>query len=79
MYNDRLTIPAKFGLYYGTMYAVASLSSLFCIPLSASILEHFGAQTLVIVFGGVLVVALGAFSMARLAIQDYKWRWMGVV
>ncbi|KAK4227309.1 riboflavin transporter MCH5 [Podospora fimiseda] len=75
----QLTIPAKFGTYYGTMYAVASLSSLLCIPLSAWILEHLGTQMFVVIFGVLLVVAFGAFSMARFAIQDYKWKWSHVV
>ncbi|KAK3995276.1 major facilitator superfamily domain-containing protein [Cladorrhinum sp. PSN332] len=75
----QLTVPSKFGLYYGTMYAVASLSSLLCIPLSASILDHFGTQLFVVIFGVILVVALCAFSMARFAIQEYKWRWAHVI
>ncbi|KAK4158716.1 riboflavin transporter MCH5 [Cladorrhinum sp. PSN259] len=75
----QLTIPEKFGLYYGTMYAVASLSSLLCIPLSASILDQFGSQLFVVIFGVILVVALGAFCMARLSIQAYKWKWVQVV
>jgi hypothetical protein len=61
------------------MYAVASLSSLLCIPLSASILDRFGSQLFVVIFGVILVVALGAFCMARLSIQAYKWKWAHVV
>lgn len=75
----QLTVPNKFGQYYGTSYSVVSLSSLLCIPLSASILENLGTEGFVLVFGAVLISALAAFSLARFTIQGCAWRWKDVV
>lgn len=58
---------------------ISACRSLLCIPLSAVILDHLGTQGFVIVFGVVLLIALAAFTMARLAIQGYVWRWAHVV
>ncbi|KAM7194391.1 riboflavin transporter MCH5 [Rhypophila sp. PSN 637] len=75
----QLTVPGRFGQFYGTSYSVVSFSGLLCIPLSAVILDSLGTQGFVLVFGGVLLVALGAFVMARWAIQGYTWRWKEVI
>ncbi|KAK3361949.1 major facilitator superfamily protein [Lasiosphaeria ovina] len=71
----QLTKPSKFGQFYGTSYSVVSFSALLCIPLSAAILDGLGTRGFVLIFGGVLLIALAAFTMARFAIQDYHWKW----
>ncbi|KAK4184491.1 riboflavin transporter MCH5 [Podospora australis] len=75
----QLTVPSKFGQYYGTSYSVVSFSSLLCIPLSASILDHLGTRGFVLVFGAVLLSALAAFVLARFSIQGYAWKWKDIV
>ncbi|KAK3385387.1 major facilitator superfamily domain-containing protein [Podospora didyma] len=75
----QLTKPSKFGQFYGTSYSVVSFSALMCIPLSAVILDGLGTTGFILVFGGVLLIALGAFLMARLAIQGYVWKWKEVI
>lgn len=49
------------------------------MPLSAEVLHDVGTQWFVVVFGGVLILALLAICMARLATLEYRWRWTAVV
>lgn len=42
-------------------------------------LESVGKQAMVGFFGGVLIVALGMFLMARWACLGYRWRWQAKI
>lgn len=53
--------------------------ALLCIPLSAVILDSLGTRGFILIFGGVLLVALGAFTMARWSIQGYVWKWKDAI
>jgi len=66
---------SQYGLYYGTGYSVVSFSALICIPISGALLPAIGPQGLLAFFGGVLVLSLMCFAMARWAFLDYRWKW----
>lgn len=53
--------------------------TLICIPIGGEMLESVGKQAMVGFFGGVLIVALGMFLMARWACLGYRWRWQAKI
>ena len=65
----------EFGRYYGTLYLVASLATLVCIPIGGEMLEAVGPQTMVIFFCAVTAVSLVTFLASRWACLDWKWKW----
>ncbi|KAL2796618.1 major facilitator superfamily domain-containing protein [Aspergillus keveii] len=68
--------PAKeIGMRFGTFYCLVSFATLICIPIGGEMLEKVGARMVVVWLGGVLVVAMGMFLLARWACLGYRWDW----
>ncbi|GLI79919.1 hypothetical protein PoHVEF18_008267 [Penicillium ochrochloron] len=69
-----------FGLASGSFLSLApALATLICIPIGGEMLEKVGSRAMVAYLGGVLVVALGMFVMARWASLSYRWRWQAKI
>jgi MFS family permease len=66
----------EFGRYYGTLYFIASLATLVCIPISGELIQVVGAQAMVGFFCAVLGLALVCFVASRWACLGWRWRWM---
>jgi len=49
--------------------------TLICIPVGGELLPTIGGEGFVAFFGGILVLSLMSFLMARWACLDYKWKW----
>ncbi|KAK8123410.1 major facilitator superfamily domain-containing protein [Apiospora kogelbergensis] len=63
----------EFGRYYGTMYFVASLATLICIPVSGELVESVGPTAYVVFLCAVLAVSLVSFVFSRWACLDRRW------
>ncbi len=50
-------------------------STLICIPVGGELLPAVGGTAFVAFFGGILVLSLFSFLMARWACLDYRWKW----
>ncbi|KIW18345.1 hypothetical protein PV08_02633 [Exophiala spinifera] len=68
-----------FGRYYGTMYFVASLATLVCVPISGELVESVGPQIMVGFMCAVLALSLGTFILSRWACLGWKWSWTAKV
>ncbi|TVY36773.1 Riboflavin transporter [Lachnellula subtilissima] len=66
----------EYGQFYGTSYSVVAFATLICIPIAAELLPTIGATGFVAFFGGILLLSLGSFVMARWASLDYQWKWL---
>lgn len=69
----------QFGRYYGTLYFVASLALLVCIPVSGELVESVGPQVMVGFMCAVLALCLFTFILSRWACLGWKWKWMAKV
>ena len=69
----------QFGRYYGTLYFVASLALLVCIPVSGELVESIGPEVMVGFMCAVLALSLVTFIISRWACLGWKWRWMAKV
>ncbi|KAH8815443.1 MFS monocarboxylate transporter [Xylogone sp. PMI_703] len=65
----------EYGQFYGTSYSVVAFATLICIPVGGELLPTIGADGFVAFFGGILVLSLASFLMARWACLDYRWEW----
>jgi MFS family permease len=65
----------EFGRYYGTLYFVASLSTLVCIPIGGELIEVVGPKFLVGFYCVVLAFTLVTFTLSRWACLGWKWSW----
>lgn len=65
----------EYGQFYGTSYSVVAFATFLCIPLGGQLLPSIGSEGFVAFFGGILVLSLGSFLMARWACLDYRWKW----
>jgi MFS family permease len=65
----------EFGRYYGTLYFVASLSTLVCIPIGGELIQVVGPRFLVGFYCVVLAFALFTFTLSRWACLGWKWSW----
>jgi MFS family permease len=63
----------EFGRYYGTMYFVASLATLVCIPISGELIEVVGPQSMVAFYCAILGLSLVAFAFSRWACMGRRW------
>ncbi|KAF2644960.1 MFS general substrate transporter [Massarina eburnea CBS 473.64] len=63
----------EFGRYYGSMYFVASLATLICIPISGELVQTVGAQSMVGFFCAVLALSLVCFAFSRWACLGRRW------
>ncbi|KAF2021538.1 MFS general substrate transporter [Aaosphaeria arxii CBS 175.79] len=63
----------EFGRYYGSMYFIASLATLVCIPISGELVEVVGPQAMVGFFCVVLGLSLVAFVFSRWACLGRRW------
>ena len=75
----QLSGPHHFGRYFGTLYFLASLSTLICIPISGQLIESVGPQPLVGFMCAVLLLSIGSFVVSRWALLDWRWDWRAVV
>ncbi|TVY16771.1 putative transporter MCH4 [Lachnellula arida] len=66
----------EYGQFYGTSYSVVAFATLICIPIAGELLPTIGPTGFVAFFGGILLLSLGSFFMARWACLDYKWKWL---
>lgn len=64
-----------YGRYYGTMYFIASISTLICLPIDGELLTAVGPQKMIVFECVVLVLALVALIMSRWACLGWKWSW----
>jgi MFS family permease len=65
----------EFGRYYGTLYFIASLATLVCIPISGELIDTVGTQFLVGFFCAILGLTLITFTCSRWACLGWKWSW----
>jgi MFS family permease len=63
----------EFGRYYGSIYFVASLATLICIPISGELVEKVGPQPMVGFFCAVLALSFVAFAWSRWACLGRRW------
>ncbi|KAF1959702.1 MFS general substrate transporter [Byssothecium circinans] len=63
----------EFGRYYGSMYFVASLATLICIPISGELVQTVGAQSMVGFFCAILALSLVTFVFSRWACLGRRW------
>jgi MFS family permease len=63
----------EFGRYYGSMYFIASLATLVCIPISGELVETVGAQAMVAFFCAILGLSLISFLFSRWACLGRRW------
>ncbi|KAK8057472.1 hypothetical protein PG996_011409 [Apiospora saccharicola] len=63
----------EFGRYYGTMYFVASLATLVCIPVSGELVESVGPTAYVVFLCAVLALSLLSFIFSRWACLGKRW------
>lgn len=63
----------EFGRYYGTMYFVASLATLVCIPVSGELVESVGPMAYVVFLCAVLALSLLSFVFSRWACLGRRW------
>jgi MFS family permease len=68
-----------FGRYYGTMYFVASLATLVCVPISGELVETVGPQIMVGFMCAILGLSLVTFTLSRWACLDWNWSWKAKV
>ncbi|KAH6672264.1 major facilitator superfamily protein [Halenospora varia] len=65
----------EYGQFYGTSYSLVAFATLVCIPIGGELLPTFGPEGFVCFFGGILVMSLVSFVIARWACLEYKWKW----
>ncbi|RDW82508.1 MFS monocarboxylate transporter-2 [Coleophoma cylindrospora] len=65
----------EYGQWYGTSYSLVSFATLLCIPIGGALLPVAGASGFAAFWGGVLILSLFSFMMARWACQEYRWQW----
>lgn len=65
----------EFGRYYGTLYFIASLATLVCIPIGGELLGVVGADALVGFFCAILGLSMVSFAMSRWACLGWRWDW----
>ncbi|KAF2178805.1 MFS general substrate transporter [Zopfia rhizophila CBS 207.26] len=63
----------EFGRYYGTLYFIASLATLVCIPISGELVEVVGPQPMVAFYCAVLGLSLISFMFSRWACLGRRW------
>ncbi len=63
----------EFGRYYGSMYFIASLATLVCIPISGELVQMVGPQPMVAFFCAVLGLSLVSFVFSRWACLGRRW------
>jgi MFS family permease len=63
----------EFGRYYGSMYFIASLATLVCIPISGELVESVGPQPMVAFFCAILGLSLVSFVFSRWACLGRRW------
>ncbi|KAF3036097.1 hypothetical protein E8E12_007999 [Didymella heteroderae] len=63
----------EFGRYYGSIYFIASLATLICIPISGELVEKVGPQSMVGFFCAILALSLVAFLFSRWACLGRRW------
>ena len=63
----------EFGRYYGSIYFVASLATLICIPISGELVEKVCTQPMVGFFCAVLALSFVAFAWSRWACLGRRW------
>ncbi|KAK8076329.1 hypothetical protein PG994_003601 [Apiospora phragmitis] len=69
----------EFGRYYGTLYFVASLATLVCIPVSGELVESVGPTAYVVFLCAVLALSLLSFVFSRWACLGRRWLLMAKV
>ncbi|KAH6616418.1 major facilitator superfamily domain-containing protein [Boeremia exigua] len=63
----------EFGRYYGSMYFIASLATLICIPISGELVEKVGPQPMVGFLTAILALSLIACLFSRWACLGRQW------
>jgi MFS family permease len=63
----------EFGRYYGSIYFIASLATLVCIPISGELVESVGPQPMVAFFCAILGLSLVSFMFSRWACLGRRW------
>lgn len=63
----------EFGRYYGSLYFIASLATLICIPISGELVQTVGPEAMVGFFCCMLVLSLISFIFSRWACLGRRW------
>lgn len=63
----------EFGRYYGSMYFVASLATLVCIPISGELVQTVGPEAMVGFLCCILALSLVSFIFSRWACLGRRW------
>ncbi|KIV79898.1 hypothetical protein PV11_07439 [Exophiala sideris] len=69
----------QFGRYYGTMYFIASLGTLVCVPISGELVQTVGPQVMVGFMCAILGLVLVMFGLSRWACLGWNWKWMAKI
>ncbi|KAJ4304985.1 hypothetical protein N0V90_000513 [Kalmusia sp. IMI 367209] len=69
----------EFGRYYGSMYFVASLATLVCIPIGGELVQTVGPEAMVGFFCIILALSLISFIFSRWACLGRRWVLWAVV
>lgn len=69
----------EFGRYYGSMYFVASLATLVCIPIGGELVQTVGPAAMVGFFCAILALSLLSFVMSRWACLGRRWTFWAIV
>jgi MFS family permease len=64
----------EFGRYYGTLYFIASLATLVCIPISGELVQVVGPEAMVSFYCAVLGLSLVSFTYSRWACLGRRWK-----
>ncbi|PWY76498.1 MFS general substrate transporter [Aspergillus sclerotioniger CBS 115572] len=70
---------SEVGGRFGLCYLAVSFATLISIPIGGEMIETVGKQAMVAFLGGVLVIAMGMFAMARWSCLNYRWRWQAKI
>ena len=63
----------EFGRYYGSMYFIASLATLVCIPIGGELVQTVGPEAMVGFFCCILSLSLVCFIFSRWACLGRRW------
>ncbi|ORY58480.1 major facilitator superfamily domain-containing protein [Pseudomassariella vexata] len=63
----------EFGRYYGTLYFIASLAMLICIPISGELIDVVGPKAMILFFCAITALSLVSLLFSRWACLGRRW------
>jgi MFS family permease len=65
----------EFGRYYGSLYFLASLATLICVPIGGEFVQVIGPRAMVVFYCAMLSLGVIAFAVSRWACLGWRWEW----